>query len=65
MNAQEVIERIMSHHWDMTACKCWICQAGRNLSYGARSEYLPHNDELKLPRVKRPLKELEEMNSTG
>lgn len=51
MNAQEIIERIMSQHWDMVACRCWICDAGRALGFGAREEYLLHRSEVKVGRV--------------
>jgi len=26
---QDIIERIMTQHWDMAACLCWVCQEGR------------------------------------
>lgn len=42
MDAQEIIERIMSGHWDMTACPCWVCEAGRSLGFSPRGDYLPH-----------------------
>lgn len=29
MDAQEIVERIMTMHWDMAACQCWVCQEGR------------------------------------
>jgi hypothetical protein len=51
MNGQEIIERIMSQHWDMTACRCWVCDAGRALGYGGHSEYLSHNSKVKVGRV--------------
>ena len=45
MDAQEIVERIMSAHWDIAACPCWICQAGYKLGFGARDGYLPHRDD--------------------
>ena len=45
MTAQEVIERIMSAHWDMTVCPCWICRAGRRLGYAPREEYMPRQNQ--------------------
>lgn len=51
MESQEIIERIMTQHWDMAACKCWICSEGRKLGYRAKDEYLKHKSELKLGRV--------------
>lgn len=44
MSDQEIIERIMSAHWDMSACPCWVCVAGRDAGHAARDEYLPHRD---------------------
>lgn len=40
--AKEVVERIMSAHWDMAACKCWVCDYGRCAGFHAKEEYLPH-----------------------
>lgn len=39
MNAQEIVERIMTSHWDIRACPCWVCEAGRDLGFCARDEY--------------------------
>ena len=30
MTPTEIIERIMTQHWDMVACDCWVCvEAGK------------------------------------
>lgn len=29
MKKRDIIERIMTMHWDMIACGCWVCVAGR------------------------------------
>jgi len=42
MDSQEIIERIMTAHWDLTACRCWICEAGQKLGFHARDRYLQH-----------------------
>ncbi len=42
--AQDIVERIMTEHWDMAACNCWVCQAGDILGLGARDKYLPHKE---------------------
>jgi len=39
MDAQEIIERIMTTHWDMFACPCWICEEGRKLGFRPREGY--------------------------
>lgn len=42
---EQVVEIIMAQHWDMVACNCWICEAGRKNGLGAYNENLPHNLE--------------------
>lgn len=49
MDAQEIVERIMTMHWDMAACQCWVCQEGRKAGCRARVEY-GSQSELKLER---------------
>lgn len=44
MDAQEIVERIMSAHWDLASCPCWVCQAGYKLGFAAREGYLPHKN---------------------
>ncbi len=34
------IERIMTRHWDLAACPCWLCKAGRAHGLHPREEYL-------------------------
>lgn len=51
MDAKEIVERIMTQHWDMAACKCWICEAGRKLGYSPQEEYLSHKSDKKFERV--------------
>jgi hypothetical protein len=38
--AAEIVERIMTQHWDMGACPCWVCVAGREAGCRARGTYL-------------------------
>lgn len=38
--AQAIIERIMTQHWDMAACRCWICVGGREAGCRPRERYL-------------------------
>ena len=42
MNASEIVERIMTAHWDMSACPCWVCVAGRVAGLAPREGYLLH-----------------------
>lgn len=51
MTAKEIIERIMTEHWDMAACHCWICDAGRELGFAPQDEYLRHKSKIKVGRV--------------
>lgn len=39
MDATEIVERIMTMHWDMAACQCWVCQEGRKVGCRPRLEY--------------------------
>ena len=39
---RELIERKMSLHWDMDACRCWFCEAGTRLGCAPRGKYLAH-----------------------
>lgn len=41
----EIIERIMSAHWDMVACSCWVCRSGRELGLEPRGIYLPNEGD--------------------
>lgn len=40
--AVEIIERIMTMHWDMAACPCWVCRAGRDAGMRPRDKYLDY-----------------------
>ena len=37
-----IIERIMTQHWDMKACDCWICTEGRAAGCRPREIYLAY-----------------------
>lgn len=39
MTAQELIERVMTEHWDMIACQCRFCREGRELGFRPNSDY--------------------------
>jgi hypothetical protein len=36
----EIVERIMTMHWDMAACPCWVCVDGRAAGCRQREVYL-------------------------
>ena len=40
--ASDIVERIMSAHWDMAACPCWVCVRGRELGLHPRGTLLSH-----------------------
>ncbi len=40
MNAEEIIELVMTQHWDIAACMCWICREGRATGCHARPSHL-------------------------
>jgi hypothetical protein len=48
MNAeqlQEIVERIMTQHWDLAACPCWVCSKGREAGCRPREKYLSAGEE--------------------
>lgn len=40
-----LIERIMTQHWDLAACHCWICDEGRLLGCRPRQLYLSYTSD--------------------
>lgn len=49
MTVQELIERIMTEHWDIAACPCLFCHEANKLGFRPREVHLPdaHNSILK------------------
>ncbi len=43
---KEIIETIMTMHWDMDACRCWVCDEGRELDCHPISKYLKTDKEM-------------------
>jgi hypothetical protein len=44
-SAADIVQRIMAAHWDMVACRCWVCEAGHKLGLAAYEKWLTnHND---------------------
>lgn len=39
MKPEEIVERIMTQHWDLSACNCWICANGRAAGLSPRAQY--------------------------
>ena len=35
-----ILERILTQHWDMATCACWVCTAAGALGYRPREKYL-------------------------
>lgn len=51
-SAVAIVETIMTQHWDMAACPCWICQRGRAVGLRPRIIYgTGHMDAMKLDHV--------------
>jgi hypothetical protein len=48
MRNEEILERIMTQHWDMKACDCWVCTAARANGLRPKEQYLYQ----KQPRVR-------------
>ena len=42
--AHEMIERVMTDHWDMAACRCWFCRMGRDLGCRPRRNRRGHGE---------------------
>lgn len=36
----EIVQLIMTQHWDLGACPCWVCCAGRVFGLHATSDFL-------------------------
>ena len=51
MKPKEIVERIMTQHWDIAACRCWICREGRKAGCKPKDEYLPHKSSTQFERV--------------
>jgi hypothetical protein len=39
MDAQELIERVMTEHWDFAACPYFFCKMARSLGFRPRDGY--------------------------
>lgn len=44
MTPIDIVERIMTAHWDLAACCCWVCRAGRAAGYSPRERWLDHRN---------------------
>jgi len=51
LTAKDIVEQIMTQHWDLIACHCWVCQAGRRTGIGPVKEHLQHVSGYVFPRV--------------
>lgn len=51
LTPNDIVERIMSAHWDMSACPCWVCRAGRANGCRPRESLLNHvsDNRMRLP----------------
>lgn len=45
VSERECIERVMTLHWDMCACRCGVCEYGRKHGYGPQERYLKFEAE--------------------
>jgi hypothetical protein len=53
MTAEEIVEQIMTMHWGMAVCHCWVCKAGHEQGLHPRSGYLDWRGKLHEVRVER------------
>ena len=42
LDAMDIVEVIMTQHWDMVGCPCWVCVEGRQAGCRPREKYLQH-----------------------
>ena len=63
MDAEEIVERIMTMHWDIAACTCWICREGRKTGLACKDKYLPHKSNVKVGNVAVELKKEADISS--
>ncbi len=42
---EEIVERIMTAHWDIFACNCWVCRSARQFGLAPQDEYLQHKND--------------------
>ena len=45
MDGQAILERIMTQHWDMKACECWVCEEARVVGCRPTSEFLGYRTD--------------------
>lgn len=50
MKPKDIVRRIMTMHYDLAACHCWVCEAGRDAGLHARSD-LPMHATPEFPAV--------------
>lgn len=46
----DLVERIMTQHWDLSACDCWVCALAREAGCRPRQTFLDAGRQW--PRVK-------------
>jgi len=51
LEATEIVEVIMTQHWDIAACQCWICKAGREIDLHPTRRFLPRKSKYGKVRV--------------
>lgn len=42
---RDIVARIMTMHWDMKACECWVCQDGRAAGVRPNAKYLQWRED--------------------
>ena len=47
MTPEQLIERVMTEHWDIGACPCTFCETARTLGFRPRSCY-PANPKVSI-----------------
>jgi len=40
LTPKDIVEAIMTQHWDMAACPCWICEVGQSAGCRPKEHHL-------------------------
>jgi hypothetical protein len=51
LDARQIVEKIMTMHWDLAACPCWICKVGNAVGCRPREEHLGWRNKFAYVRV--------------
>ena len=56
MTAPEIVQQVMTMHWDIMSCRCWVCVAGRENGLHPNEAFLDWRGKFEYVDVKWPAK---------